>query len=40
MTVAFKIPAAELDKREGKFIENWDNERKLYIMLLTLKSDS
>jgi hypothetical protein len=27
----------ELDKEEGKFVENWDPERKLYVMLLTFK---
>lgn len=37
VTIAFKVPSLELDMGEEKFIENWDPERKLYVMLLTFK---
>jgi splicing factor 3A subunit 2 len=37
VTIAFKVPSLELDQGEGKFIENWDPERKLFVMLLTFK---
>jgi splicing factor 3A subunit 2 len=37
VTIAFKIQSLELDQGEGKFVENWDPERKLYVMLLTFK---
>lgn len=37
VTIAFKIPSLELDMGEDKFVESWDPERKLYVMLLTFK---
>lgn len=37
VTIAFKVPALEIDMSEEKFVENWDTERKLYVMLLTFK---
>jgi splicing factor 3A subunit 2 len=37
VTIAFKVPALELDMSEEKFVESWDVERKLYVMLLTFK---
>ena len=37
VTIAFKIPNMELDRSEGKFHENWDADRKIYIMFLSFK---
>ncbi len=37
VTIAFKVPALELDMGEEKFVESWEPERKLYVMLLTFK---
>lgn len=37
VTIAFKIPNLEFDDAEGKFYENWDNERKIYIMFISFK---
>ena len=37
VTIAFKIPSLELDMSEEKYVENWDPERKLFVMLLTFK---
>lgn len=29
-TIAFKIPNREIDKEEGKFISNWDRNKKIF----------
>lgn len=39
VTIAFKIPNMEIDMSEGKFYENWDADRKIYVMLLSYKTD-
>ena len=39
VTVAFKIPNMEIDRNEGKFYENWDVDRKIYIMFLSYKME-
>lgn len=37
VTIAFKIPNMDFDMSEGKFYENWDVERKMYVMFLSYK---
>ena len=37
VTIAFKIPNLDVDMAEGKFYENWDLEKKIYIMLISFK---
>ena len=39
VSVAFKIPNMEIDRNEGKFYENWDVDRKIYIMFLSYKME-
>ena len=33
-TVAFKIPNEPIDKKEGKFVTNWDWEGKVFTLTL------
>jgi splicing factor 3A subunit 2 len=33
-TIAFKIPNHPIDKREGRFITNWDKENKIFALQL------
>lgn len=40
VTIAFKIPNMDFDMSEGKFYENWDVERKIYVMFLSYKLES
>jgi splicing factor 3A subunit 2 len=37
ITIAFKIPNLEIDNGPDKFVESWDAERKIYIMVLHFK---
>ncbi|ORZ38383.1 hypothetical protein BCR44DRAFT_67537 [Catenaria anguillulae PL171] len=37
-TIAFKIPAKEVDKGEGKFVEFWDEETKQYAVQMLYKN--
>ena len=36
-TISFKIPNAEIDRREPKFFAKWDKDKKTYTMQLYFK---
>ena len=36
-TVGFKIPNQEIDKETGKFVTNWDEESKTFVLQLYFK---
>jgi splicing factor 3A subunit 2 len=35
--IAFKVPNLEIDNSEGKYLVNWDKERKVYTVQLYFK---